>query len=131
MKTAIRIVVILLVFGSMSFKLEKGAKQKSAVKSGVYGTCLCIGSELNDTKSGVRLTLNDDNTFAYFDNMSGKPVIDIKGTWTQENGKITLADYNSPHKIHTIWKVDAENNNCLKSHRALEWRRLCRIADCK
>lgn len=131
MKTGTRILLALLVLGSMSFKWEKGTEKKSLVKSGIYGTCLCIGSELNDRKSGVRLTLNEDNTFTYFDNMSGDKVIDIKGNWTQEDGKITLKDYTSPRRIHTIWKVDANNDKCLKSHRAMEWRRLCRIADCK
>lgn len=130
MKTATRLLAILLVLGCMSFKWEK-TTEKAAVKSGIYGSCFCIGSEFNDRKTGVKLTINEDHTFAYFDNTNPAKVLDIQGTWTQENGKITLKDDSSPYKFHHVWKVDAGNNKCLKSHRALEWRRLCRIADCK
>jgi hypothetical protein len=130
MKNATRILALLLVLGLMSFKGHKAAKDIT-FKTGIYGSCMCAASELNDNQKGVKLTLNDDHTFTYFDNTYYKRVLDLKGTWTQDGKTIKLIGHNSPYKIHDTWKVDSDNGNCIKSRKGMEWRRLCFVKGCK
>lgn len=119
--------VVVIALTIMSFKINPNSK-KLNFKTGIYGVCTCDISNENSIK--VELTINENNTFQYFDNSNPAKKIDIKGNWTITDNTIFLKDYKSDFPIHNKWEID-ENEKCLKSRKWLNFTRLCHIKSCK
>ncbi len=96
-------------------------------KTGTYGVCNCGG--VNENSVRVELTINEDNTFSYFDNSNPSKKIDTKGTWTIDNNAVILKDQDPGTSIQTKWAID-ENEKCLKSRKGLSSTRLCHLKSC-
>src|SRR5688572_27693992 len=120
MKKTLTLLGVLVALTMSSFKEDPPSK-KLNLKTGTYGVCTCETSSENTAK--VELTINDDNTFQYFDNSNPSKKIDIKGNWTITNNTIELKDYSSAVSIHNKWTID-ENEKCLKSRKGLNFTRL-------
>jgi hypothetical protein len=130
MKTVTRILMVFLVLGFMSFTWMKSS-QSLTVKPGIYASCFFnTCTDAKQTEIGAKLTLNKDNTFTYFDNFNRYRIVDVQGTWSQENGVVTLKGYTSKYPISDKWKLDESNNRNLKSRKGLEWRTIHRVVGC-
>ena len=81
---------------------------------------------ISAASTNIVLRISADNKFHYTDATVRGEKLDIKGSWTRTGNTIVLKDYSSTRAIHYRWKIDADCN-CLKSRKALEWRRLCMV----
>lgn len=96
--------------------------------TGTYSTCGCENAVNEEKKFG--LTLNDDNTFHYFDHTNAIEKIDVNGNWVLNKNIISLKDFSSAYKIEQQWKVE-NNGKCIKSRLGLKFTRICNVEACK
>lgn len=101
----------------MSFNHQEFAK-KIKFTSGTYG--------VSESYSALKLTLNEDQTFHYFNEVNPKKTIVVNGTWQLIGNTIILKNYKTSFKINNRWIVD-KKCGCLKSRKAIEFTRLCLI----
>jgi hypothetical protein len=86
--------------------------------AGTYGVCSYNADYLS-------LQLRPDGTFQYIDGTVPSKKISVSGTWQQSGSVVVLRDYASQKPIFSKWKLDGDQ--CIRSRRGLEWRRLCRV----
>jgi len=97
-------------------------KTPSPIGSGTYGVCDCD----DETSNVIRLTINENNTFHYVDHSDPAKKLDITGEWAVDGKDIVLKNYQAPFNIHSRWSL-AGNQNCIKSRKGMNFRRLCKI----
>lgn len=119
-------IFILLV--SLPF-LSLNNHENPAPRTGTFGVCNC--DENSSSASKFEVTFNENNTFTYIDYSDLAKPIDTKGTWRMDGNNIVLENYQSSFPINTKWKVDNNNDNCIKSSRGMEFTRLCLIKPCQ
>jgi hypothetical protein len=116
-----------LALGAFTLLLVAGftPSGKLNVKTGTYGSCSC-----GEGSARVELTLNEDQTFRYFNNTDAKNKIDATGKWSVKGNTIVLEHSQPGSAIVTKWKVD-DNEKCLKSRKGLAFTRLCHLKSCE
>ena len=112
---------VIIALAAITFQ---GTKKFSTadVVAGRYGVNVEYGQ--------VALQLNADNTFQYCDRTISTSPLLVIGHWEQRGPVVILKDYKSDRKIHSRWKVESDCK-CIRSRKALEWRRLCLLQPTK
>lgn len=87
-----------------------------------------IGTYGNPSKNetGIRLKLNEDQSFLYEDYSNSENPLIIKGEWIVLKNKATLIVYEKPNGFATRWSLDKEGE-AIKGRSKLCWYRLCKI----
>jgi hypothetical protein len=125
-KTTFLFSVMLLSIFLMSFTGRRDPNSVKATAAGIYGVC---SSETLPFK--FELSLNADHTFHYVNTSVPGKAIDATGTWEQNGNTVTLSNYTSEFPINKTWKIDRNNDNCLKSRKGMEFTRLCNLQQCQ
>ncbi|MGL4597342.1 MAG: hypothetical protein ACRCYO_07440 [Bacteroidia bacterium] len=126
MRTKITILTLFIALAFMSFTSRKPS-EKSAFTTGTFSTCSCDSSSINSLTFG--LTLNDDNTFHYFNYSNPSNKIDVKGNWFLKKNTVLLKDYPTNASLENKWVID-KSGKCLKSKTGLSFTRLCNTKAC-
>lgn len=80
--------------------------------------------------SQIRLTLNEDHSYAYCDFSDPTKKINVNGTWMQKGKTVVLSIPASGYAFHNKWTFD-EKGRIAKSRKGLSFYRLCRIEESK
>lgn len=76
----------------------------------------------------IQLVIRADQTFTYQDMSSASNKINVSGSWTYTNGKVTLTDAKSDVRFHNVWSIE-KDGQVAKSRKGLSFYRLCKISD--
>lgn len=119
-----RINVVLVMLLSITMVSFVSIKPPKKVNTGTYGVCSCG----KDGIPHIRLVINEDQTFHYYNVTDPSKKIDVTGNWVLDGNTIVLKNYKSDYPIHNRWKMD---DKCLRSRLGMNFTRLCNTAECK
>lgn len=102
--------------------------EKAEFKTGTYGVCGCEGKSAS--ANTIKLTINEDHSFSYYNVSNPNEEIELTGDWTAKGNSIVLEKYESGKGIHNKWRMD-KNGVCVKSRNGLNFMRLCLMKDCE
>lgn len=90
---------------------------------GTYGVCGCAGEASGP--ANLKLTVNEDGTYQYFDGSDPAHRVDERGQWRLEGRKLTLRSDGEER----TWSLD-KGAPCLRTRFGIRFERLCRLEAC-
>ena len=121
-------ILSLLTCAALMMSFATAIAETEVFKTGIYGVCGCEGK--SESSNTIKLTINEDHSFSYYNATNPAKKIDLKGEWKSKGSSIVLENYDSDQGIHDKWRMD-KNGMCVKSRNGLNFMRLCLIKDCK